>query len=59
MAEEKKTLKKVLRYIRKYLWLMILSMILAAVTVIFTLYLPILTGQAVDMKKLAFKFEEE
>lgn len=49
MAEEKKTLKKVLRYIRKYLWLMILSMILAAVTVIFTLYLPILTGQAVDM----------
>lgn len=49
MAEEKKTLKKVLRYIRKYLWLMILSVILAAVTVIFTLYLPILTGQAVDM----------
>lgn len=49
MADEKKTLKKVLRYIRKYLWLMILSMILAAVTVIFTLYLPILTGQAVDM----------
>ena len=49
MAEEKKTLKKVLRYIRKYLWLMILSMILAVVTVIFTLYLPILTGQAVDM----------
>lgn len=49
MAEEKKTLKKVLRYIRKYLWLMILSMILAAVTAIFTLYLPILTGQAVDM----------
>ena len=49
MAEEKKTLKKVLRYIRKYLWLMILSMILAAVTVIFTLYLPILTGRAVDM----------
>lgn len=49
MAEEKKTLKKVLRYIRKYLWLMILSMILAAITVIFTLYLPILTGQAVDM----------
>lgn len=49
MAEEKKTLKKVLRYIRKYLWLMILSMILAAFTVIFTLYLPILTGQAVDM----------
>ena len=49
MAEEKKTLKKVLRYIRKYLWMMILSMILAAVTVIFTLYLPILTGQAVDM----------
>lgn len=49
MAEEKKTLKKVLRYIRKYLWLMILSLILAAVTVIFTLYLPILTGQAVDV----------
>ena len=55
MAEEKKTLKKVLRYIRKYLWLMILSMILAAVTVIFTLYLPILTVRFTDLHGILMK----
>lgn len=43
------TLKKVLIYIRKY-WLMVgLSLILAAATVILTLYIPILTGDAVDL----------
>lgn len=43
------TLKKVLNYIRRY-WLLVgLSLILAAVTVVLTLYIPILTGDAVDL----------
>lgn len=43
------TLKKVLNYIRKY-WLLVgLSLLLAAVTVVLTLYVPILTGDAVDL----------
>ncbi|MGN0403010.1 MAG: ABC transporter ATP-binding protein [Acetatifactor sp.] len=43
------TLKTVLKYIRKY-WLLVgLSLILAAVTVVLTLYIPILTGDAVDL----------
>ena len=43
------TLKKVLNYIRRY-WLLVgLSLILAAVTVVLTLYVPILTGDAVDL----------
>lgn len=43
------TLKKVLNYIRKYWILVGLSLILAALTVLLTLYVPILTGDAVDM----------
>lgn len=44
-----KTLKQVMNYIRRY-WLLVgLSLILAAVTVILTLYIPILTGDAVDL----------
>ena len=43
------TMKKVLNYIRKY-WLLVgLSLLLAAVTVVLTLYVPILTGDAVDL----------
>lgn len=43
------TLRQVLDYIRRY-WLLVgLSLILAAVTVILTLYIPILTGDAVDL----------
>ncbi len=42
-------LKQVLAYIRRY-WLLVgLSLILAAVTVALTLYVPILTGDAVDL----------
>ena len=54
MAEQKKkgqmaVLKQVLSYIRRY-WLLVgLSVILAAVTVVLTLYIPILTGDAVDL----------
>lgn len=46
--DQKKTLIKVCRYIKKYGYLVILSLIFAAVTVVTTLYLPILTGNAVD-----------
>lgn len=45
---QKETIRKVLSYIRKYLALMVLSIILAAITVAFTLYVPILVGRAID-----------
>lgn len=43
------TAKKVLNYIKKYWFMVGLSIILAKVTVILTLYIPILTGDAVDL----------
>ena len=43
------TLKKVILYIKPYLFLLILSVIFSAVTVAFTLYVPILIGQAIDL----------
>lgn len=45
----KQILVKVLRYIKRYWFYMILSIIFAAVTVALTLYLPILTGDAIDL----------
>jgi ATP-binding cassette subfamily B protein len=45
---KKSTLKKVLKRIKKYGWLVALSLIMAVATVLLTLYLPILTGEAVD-----------
>ena len=42
------TLRRVLRYLRHYLPLLVLSLVLAALTVALTLYVPILTGDAVD-----------
>lgn len=45
---QKDTIKKVLNYIKKYKVLVALSLIFAAVTVALTLYVPILTGRAVD-----------
>ena len=42
------TLKKVLKRIEKYRLLVSLSLLMAAATVVLTLYLPILTGDAVD-----------
>ena len=47
-AARRATLRRVLRYLRHYLPLPILSLLLAAVTVALTLYVPILTGEAVD-----------
>ena len=46
---QKDTIKSVLGYIKKYYFFIALSLIFAAVTVVLTLYLPILTGDAVDM----------
>lgn len=46
---QKGTLKKVLQYIRPYWFLVGLSILLAAVTVAASLYIPILTGDAVDL----------
>ena len=45
---QKETIRKVLRYIRKYCFFLVLSLILAVVTVALTLYIPILTGNAID-----------
>jgi ATP-binding cassette subfamily B protein len=44
----KDIIKKVLNHIGKYKFFLLLSIFLAAVSVILTLYIPILTGQAVD-----------
>ncbi|MBR6627723.1 MAG: ABC transporter ATP-binding protein [Lachnospiraceae bacterium] len=46
---QKETLLKVLKYIKKYRPAVIASVFLAAVTVFTTLYVPILTGDAVDL----------
>lgn len=48
-SQQKETLRKVLRYIRRYWVYLGLSIVLAGLTVALTLYLPILTGQAVDL----------
>lgn len=44
----KQILKKVLNHIGKYKIFLFFSIVLAAISVILTLYIPILTGQAVD-----------
>lgn len=41
-------IRKVLKYLKKYRILIIISIILAALTVILTLYVPILIGNAID-----------
>ena len=47
-ASQKETLRKVLKSIRPYRLYLIISILLAAVTVLLTLYLPILIGDAID-----------
>ena len=42
------TLKKVFSYLRRYWYYLLGSLLLAALTVALTLYVPILTGDAVD-----------
>ena len=45
---QKETLLKVFRYMKPYRLLMLLTVLMAAFSVVLTLYLPILTGEAVD-----------
>ena len=42
-------MKRVLKYIRKYTPALVLSLLLAGLTALLTLYIPILTGNAVDL----------
>lgn len=48
-GRQKETLVKVLKYMKSYRFWLIAAIIMAAVSVVFTLYLPILTGDAVDV----------
>lgn len=49
IMNQKETMMKVLRYIKKY-WIFVgLSLVFAAITVVCTLYVPILTGDAIDL----------
>lgn len=47
--QQKKSLGKVLQYVKRYWFYLGLSILLAAVIVALTLYLPILTGDAIDL----------
>ncbi len=48
-AGQKETVRKVLCYIKKYWVCLVLSLVMAALTVALTLYLPVLTGQVIDL----------
>ena len=48
MKGNKSTLFKVLSYIKNYWFYLMLSIICAFITVVLTLYLPVLTGRAID-----------
>ena len=48
-SDQKATVLKVLQYIKKYWIYLALSVLMAALTVILTLYLPILTGRVIDL----------
>lgn len=45
---QKETFMKVLKYVKKYWVFVVLSLVFAAVSVAFSLYIPILTGRAID-----------
>lgn len=47
-VSQKAAMCKVLRYIRHYWFFILLSLVFAAVSVVLTLYVPILTGDAID-----------
>ena len=49
MKDSKKIIKAVLAYIGNYKILLFVSLIMAMITVVFTLYLPILFGDAIDL----------
>lgn len=47
-GRQKETFKKLVPYLKKYWFFLVASILLAAVTVVLTLYIPILTGDAID-----------
>lgn len=47
-TNQTKTLKKVLGYMKQYQWYLVLSLVFAVVTVAAALYIPVLTGEAID-----------
>lgn len=47
-TNNKATLLRIIKYIKKYSFLLVLSVVCAAISVVLTLYAPILTGHAVD-----------
>ena len=49
MKNNKKIIKAVLAYIGNYRILLVISLAMAMVTVVLTLYLPILFGNAIDL----------
>ena len=49
MFKNIKTLKTLLKYLGKARYLVALSLLFALLTVALTLYIPVLTGQAVDL----------
>lgn len=48
-GETQKTIGKIFRYIRRYIPILVISILLAAVIVVLTLMIPVLTGNAVDL----------
>ena len=47
--QRKQTIKQVLHLLKPYKWRLFISLILATITVILTLYVPVLTGNAIDL----------
>ena len=47
--KQPKVLKQILKYIKPYSFYLVLSLVLAVVVVGLTLYIPILTGDAIDL----------
>ncbi len=58
-TENSATLVRVIALIKPYLWLLCLSLLFAVITVVTTLYAPVLTGQAIDHVVAAGKVDFE
>ena len=48
-VKKKSTIKKIIPYIKRYMLFVVMSLIFAAATVGLTLYIPKLTGEAIDL----------
>lgn len=58
-VNQKETFVKVLRYVKPHSFFLVLTIVMAAVSVALTLYLPILTGNAVDVIAGFLMFPDE